>query len=104
MKYKKIYFNSLLISGLLLSACASGGSTATPIESAPSEAAPNLPAADFQLDPANASSDNARTAAGYVYEGLVKVDGEEIVGVLAESWTVSDDGLDYIFNLRPGVS
>ncbi len=99
MKHKKLYFSLLLISGLLLGACGGSENIGTP-----SEATPVAPAADFQLDPANTTGDNARAAVGYLYEGLVKVEGGEVVGVLAESWTVSDDGLDYIFNLRPGVS
>ncbi|MDQ1466203.1 MAG: peptide/nickel transport system substrate-binding protein [Actinomycetota bacterium] len=41
-----------------------------------------------------------------VYEGLVryKPDSTEIEGALAESWTVSPDGLTYTFKLRDGVT
>lgn len=40
------------------------------------------------------------------YEGLVRYvpDSAEIEPALAESWTVSDDGLTYTFALRPDVS
>lgn len=40
-----------------------------------------------------------------VYEGLVRYrpNAPEIEGALAESWTVSPDGLTYTFKLRPGV-
>lgn len=40
-----------------------------------------------------------------VYEGLVRFkDGSvEVEPCLAESWQVSDDGLDWTFHLRPGV-
>lgn len=42
--------------------------------------------------------------ANQMYECLVYVnDNGEIEPVLAESWTVSDDGLDYTFKLREGV-
>jgi len=54
------------------------------------------------LDPANTTGDNA--AVGYLYESLVRVQDGVTVGALAESFTVSEDGLDYIFNLRPGVA
>ena len=38
------------------------------------------------------------------YQTLVTYDeAGEIVGELAESWTVSDDGLTYTFTLRDGV-
>ena len=40
-----------------------------------------------------------------VYEGLVKLDETgTIQPLLAESWDLSDDGLEYTFNLRPGVT
>ena len=40
-----------------------------------------------------------------VYEGLVKLDNEgAIIPLLAESWTVSDDGLVYDFVLNEGVT
>ncbi|ROR72942.1 peptide/nickel transport system substrate-binding protein [Bogoriella caseilytica] len=42
---------------------------------------------------------------GNVYEGLVRLDQDgEIQPLLAEAWEVSDDGLEYSFTLREGVS
>lgn len=42
---------------------------------------------------------------GNVYEGLVRLDQDgEIQPLLAESWEVSDDGLEYTFTLREGVT
>jgi dipeptide transport system substrate-binding protein len=40
-----------------------------------------------------------------IFNRLVEFErgGTNIVPALAESWTVSDDGLEYTFNLRPGV-
>lgn len=91
---KIIYF--VLIFTLLLTAC--GGETTSPVnEDSGNETASND---DLIIDPAHSSAD----LAGYLYEGLVKnVDGT-ITPALAESYTVSEDGLDYIFNLRPGVT
>src|SRR5437762_12525217 len=40
---------------------------------------------------------------GYLYEGLVKMESGSPAPALATSWIISEDGLDYIFNLRPGV-
>jgi len=58
------------------------------------------------LDPAiNTSTTTARIiAAGY--ERLLRYRGAstEVEGELAESWTVSDDGLVYTFKLRPNVT
>ncbi len=55
---------------------------------------------------------NNMSASGYmvsvnVYEGLVrsnKGDWSDMQPCLAESWTISDDGLEYVFNLRKGVT
>lgn len=40
-----------------------------------------------------------------LYEGLTTFDGNtgQIIPALASSWDISDDGLTYIFHLRPGV-
>ena len=40
-----------------------------------------------------------------IFEGLVKFNGTkfEAVPLLATDWTISDDGLEYVFNLREGV-
>jgi ABC-type transport system substrate-binding protein len=41
---------------------------------------------------------------GNVYDMLVEYDREgNIIGALAESWEASDDGLEYVLNLRQGV-
>jgi ABC-type transport system substrate-binding protein len=115
MKNKTILFLSILLTlGLLLAACG-GGAVPTEAASAPAAtssgssnnsaaAATPVPASpsggDFQLDPANAAGD----AVGYLYEGLVRMLDGNVSGALAESYTVSEDGLDYIFNLRSGVT
>ena len=39
-----------------------------------------------------------------IYEGLVRLDENgHVLPLLAQSWTVSDDGLTYTFKLQPGV-
>ena len=53
------------------------------------------------LNPGIAAS-NARFER-LVYNGLVCLEGSEIVGDLAESWEVSDDGLVWTFHLRDNV-
>jgi len=91
----------LLIADLLLAACGSSAPQAT------SESQPDTSPAsgeNLQLDPANVTGNESRTAAGYLYEGLVRMQDGNPIGTLAESFTVSDDGLDYIFNLRSGVT
>ncbi|MCC6616930.1 MAG: peptide ABC transporter substrate-binding protein [Anaerolineae bacterium] len=56
------------------------------------------------LDPAKASDSQGFTVIGLLYGGLVRLDGDlNVIPDLAESWTVSDDGLTYTFTLREGT-
>lgn len=96
----------LLIIGIFLTACTGDSNSAvtetqTPDAAPTSEEAP--PSVDLNLDPANLAGDNARTAAQYLYETLVREQDGSITGALAKSVTVSEDGLDYIFTLRSNV-
>ena len=75
---------------------------ATPEEQPPKPEKPTLEK-NIRLDPALVTSDEERTVSLMVFEGLVRVEGGETRPGLALSWTISDDGLDYIFNLRPEV-
>lgn len=57
------------------------------------------------LDPAKASNSQDFTVVGLLYGGLVRLDGDlKVIPELAESWTVSDDGLKYTFTLRKGAA
>jgi peptide/nickel transport system substrate-binding protein/oligopeptide transport system substrate-binding protein len=57
------------------------------------------------LDPAKASDSQGFAVIGLLYGGLVRLDGQlHVVPDLAESWTVSDDGLTYTFTLRDGAA
>ncbi len=109
MKKIRFLLLSLTIVALLLTACGSGAATTAAPEPTKAAAEPTKQSeapkpADLTIDPANATGEKAKAAAAYVYEGLVGVKDGKPVGVLAESFTVSDDGLDYIFNLRPSVT
>lgn len=64
----------------------------------------------YQADIDTFDPDNGFEVAGLgainaVYEGLVEYEqgSTEVVGLLADSWEVSDDGLTYTFRLRDGV-
>lgn len=100
----------LMFASLLLAACGGGTSTVTapqPTKAAaatPTQMSKSAEPTDLVLDPANGTGDKAQTVDGYLYEGLVQVKDGTVVSVLAASSTVSEDGLDYIFDLRPGVT
>ncbi len=56
------------------------------------------------LIPMLASDAASHDIAGLIFNGLVKYDQNlNLIGDLAESWQVSDDGLTIIFKLRQGV-
>jgi len=56
------------------------------------------------LDPHVATSFATQLVTSTVYEGLTAIDaGLRVVPALAQSWTVSPDGLTYRFQLRPGA-
>lgn len=58
------------------------------------------------FDPATLSDNRSIELAQNVYNGLTAIDPDtaEVVPALAESWEVSDDGLEYTFTLRDDVT
>ena len=57
---------------------------------------------DISLDPAKTTDEDSLLVSRYLYEGLVTVDAEgNVQPGIAESWTISDDELDYIFEINP---
>jgi peptide/nickel transport system substrate-binding protein len=57
------------------------------------------------LDGPLAAEQNARNTSRPLYDSLIWVnDDGELEPALAESWEISEDGLEYIFNLREGVT
>ena len=71
---------------------------------APTEEIIEVLAEGVRLDPAVINDEQFLLVCGYIYEGFVLFENDMIVPALATSWTVSDDKLDYIFELRPGVT
>ena len=103
----------LLLAGLMLAACQPSAATAT-TASGGGGAVATAPAGggsaggggtsvskSILLDPALATDADSQMVNGYLYEGLVVDQGGSIEPALAQSWTVSDDGLSYTFQLRP---
>jgi peptide/nickel transport system substrate-binding protein len=82
---------------------ADGDDTGSPDSPEPSATV----SADIRLDPATVGLDDedSLTISGFVYEGLVGgASGGQVVSALAESWTISEDQLDYVFVLRPDAT
>lgn len=108
-----ILFVLSTVVALLLTACGSGGAgggspteapTSAPIDSAPMPVPDMSISKDILLDPANATDADSLLIVDYIYEGLVSLEAGAIEPALAESWTVSDDGLEYTFILRPNAT
>ncbi len=102
---------AVLLAGALLAAGCSAGSTASPGGAAPGD--PDAPLRiGLTAEPANLDFTRTDGAAipeallVNVYEGLVTLNqaNGDIEPALAETWTVSPDGLVYDFTLREGVT
>src|SRR3954469_8446346 len=60
----------------------------------------------ISMDPGEAFELSTAEVTGNTYDLLVRLDlsdTSKVKGDLAESWTVSDDGLTYTFKLKPGL-
>ena len=56
------------------------------------------------LNPLFEADDSARDGDSVIYQGLTTVDaGQNVVGLLATDWAISNDHLTYTFNMRAGV-
>jgi len=102
-------FTLVILAALALAACGTAAATqapqaqATPATDGAPASGGGAASAALTLDPANLS-ETEREAAAYLYDGLVMVKDGEIVPALAESFQVSDDGLEYTFTLRSGLT
>ena len=104
-----------LITGCIPAQPSAPASAAAPAQSATGTQAPqpggrlriSPPDTAVNLDPALFGSTADMFIIDAVYEGLVATDTTDpawpLVPRLAESWTVSDDGLEWTFQLRSGV-
>ena len=85
---------------------AGSGTTDTPKEPSRTHLNYALTMAIVGLDPQGTGFSKTASLQLYkwIYDPLVDVtDDAEVYGCLAESWTVSADGLTYVFKLRPNV-
>lgn len=94
----KRFLSLLIIISMIfaLSSCSERGSGK--VISYPLSASPST------LDPQYADEVGAQTVINNIFEGLVRLSAEgEIIPGIAESWSVSEDGLTYTFKLREGT-
>src|SRR6185503_7699746 len=98
----RIWLVGVLLAGVVLTACQPGAPTPTATSSAPqptsTSAAKPTPipteanqtqapiSKDVRLDPAIAQEADSATVNGYLYEGLVKIEGGSPAPALAISW------------------
>src|ERR1700716_2380977 len=56
------------------------------------------------LNPLFQTDDSARDVDSVIYQGLTTVNAEQnVVGLLAAGWAISNDHLAYTFNVRTGI-
>ncbi len=98
----------ILAAGLLLTGCAGGG-TGDATTAASADTAASIEVGSL-YEPSNLSNVDAggqgvtEAFSGNVYESLMKLDDDgSVTPLLAEDYSVSDDGLTYTFTLRDGV-
>lgn len=100
-------FRPLLASAAMSLLLASGG-IAPAFAATPADTLVQAWAIDdtITLDPAESFELSPAEFIGNAYDMLVRLDIEDTTKVkagIAESWTVSDDGLTYTFKLKPGI-
>ena len=104
---KFIRVGSVVLLAVVLSvaaACGGGGGGGTQSNTPPGTLEVALEAEPPELDPNLSSAYVDRQVMASIYDRLVDIDENgEIVPMLAESYEVSDDGLEYTFKLRQGV-
>ncbi|MBI4731262.1 MAG: hypothetical protein HY781_03905 [Chloroflexi bacterium] len=104
---------AILIISLALTACGPTGTEQVPgpgTEPSVSAVTPSQPSGAgsitqvTRLDPATAETEDTLRVAQYIYEGLTYLEGSQAMPLLATEWSVSENGLEYTFILRQGVS
>lgn len=120
MKKQSISYKTVLsvfLAAVCLAGCQPAGTEATESQVAaetpttPSEASQPQQAGEpvainssLILDPAKTEDTDSFLISAYLYEGLVRMDeAGTIQPGIAESWVISDDQLDYIFEIRPNA-
>ncbi|MEL6536833.1 MAG: ABC transporter substrate-binding protein [Bacteroidota bacterium] len=97
-----IHRNRAFLLGIALLAACSGGREV--VEDNRKVFRYNMAEGQTSLDPAFANNQANVWATTQMYNGLVDLDGAlEPIPSLAEVWDISEDGLTYTFDLRPGV-
>lgn len=74
-------------------------------ESSPEQGESMAISSAIVLDPATTEDTDSLLVSKYIYEGLVTLDESgNVQPAIASSWIVSDDQLDYIFEIRPNAT
>ncbi len=112
----RFFVIALLIVSAALAGCGQKNNTPTSTPLTPSASAtasleavtagiPQKVSRSIQLDPATVEDPDSLSVSSLVYDCLVRLDGSgNLQPALAISWTISDDQLDYILNLRQGLT
>jgi ABC-type transport system substrate-binding protein len=100
----KLYVVALLAASLTLAGCSKGRFSGSTEGKANHVLVATIASNPTKLDPAQVEDGDTIDILNQVFEGLVEYnERNDLVGNLAESWTVSPDGLTYVFKIKQGV-
>ena len=119
MRRKTKWMALLMTAAMLMTGCGSSGSTDTSADTTGTTEAASTETASTggkvvtmardldssNLDPVMTADNCDIWILNMIVEGLVGTsdDGKEIIPAVSDTWTVSDDGLEYVFHIRDGI-
>ena len=122
MRRKTRWMALFMAAAMMMTGCGSSGSTESTDASADTASAAESVSTDTasadgkvvtmardldssNLDPVMTADNCDIWILNMIVEGLVGTsdDGKEIIPAVADTWTVSDDGLEYVFHIRDGI-
>ncbi|MDY3825769.1 MAG: ABC transporter substrate-binding protein, partial [Lachnospiraceae bacterium] len=122
MRRKTRWMALFMAAAMMMTGCGSSGSTESTDASADTASAVESVSTDTasaggkvvtmardldssNLDPVMTADNCDIWILNMIVEGLVGTsdDGKEIIPAVADTWTVSDDGLEYVFHIRDGI-
>lgn len=103
---KRILFSTIFIClvGLCITLLSNGPAATTPASAMGGTFSGYITSEPDNLDPARGVDVSEANVQSKIFDGLVSYDEKmNLYGNLAETWTVSPDGKEYVFNLRENI-
>ena len=98
-----VFVAALLILGSLLTGCSVTDENQSQSQNTAGGRLTLAASEPYNLDPARVGDAGALTFITQIFSGLVKISNDGVLPDIAQSWTISNDGTVYTFNLRHDV-